>query len=82
MTDACIIRPARPDDLGALPCIERAAAAQFHTTPYAYLADDSPVSADGILCTGDLNERQPDHPNIQYRTGTSQGKPVRSRFSR
>jgi GNAT superfamily N-acetyltransferase len=46
MTDVFIIRPARPDDLAALPVIERAAAAQFHTTPYAYLADDDPVSAE------------------------------------
>jgi GNAT superfamily N-acetyltransferase len=46
MTDACIIRPARPDDLQALPVIERAAAAQFRTTAYAYLADDSLVSAE------------------------------------
>ncbi len=46
MTDACIIRPARPDDLQSLPLIERAAAAQFRTTPYADLADDGPVSAE------------------------------------
>ncbi len=41
-----IIRPARPHDLQALPLIERAAAAIFRTTPYAYLADDDPVSAE------------------------------------
>ena len=41
-----IIRPARPHDLQALPLIERAAAAIFCTTPYAYLADDDPVSAE------------------------------------
>jgi hypothetical protein len=46
MTDACIIRPARPDDLAALPLIERAAAAIFRSTPYAYLADDDPVSSE------------------------------------
>jgi hypothetical protein len=40
MTDHVDIRPARPDDLPALPVIERAAAAQFRATPYAYLADD------------------------------------------
>jgi len=41
-----IIRPARPHDLQALPLIERAAAAIFRTTPYAYLADDDPISAE------------------------------------
>jgi GNAT superfamily N-acetyltransferase len=41
-----IIQPARPHDLQALPLIERAAAAIFRTTPYAYLADDDPVSAE------------------------------------
>ena len=46
MSDAVIIRTARPDDLQALPLIERAAAAQFRTTPYAYLADDDLVSAE------------------------------------
>jgi len=46
MTTVFIIRPARPDDLAALPLIERAAAAQFRATPYAYLADDDPVSAE------------------------------------
>lgn len=45
MNDA-VIRPARPDDLPALPLIERAAAAIFRTTPYAYLADDDLVSAE------------------------------------
>jgi hypothetical protein len=40
MTDACIIRPARLDDLAVLPAIEHAAAAHFRTTPYAYLADE------------------------------------------
>jgi GNAT superfamily N-acetyltransferase len=40
------IRPARPDDLQALPLIERAAATIFRSTPYAYLADDDPVSAE------------------------------------
>jgi GNAT superfamily N-acetyltransferase len=46
MTDTGIIRAARQDDLAALPVIERAAAAVFRTTPYAYLADDDLVSAD------------------------------------
>jgi GNAT superfamily N-acetyltransferase len=45
MTHAVTIRSARPDDLHALPLIERAAAAIFRSTPYAYLADDDPVSA-------------------------------------
>jgi GNAT superfamily N-acetyltransferase len=46
MTQAVTIRSARPDDLQALPLIERAAAAIFGTTPYSYLADDDPVSAE------------------------------------
>jgi len=46
MTDTGSIRAARQDDLAALPVIERAAAAVFRTTPYAYLADDDLVSAD------------------------------------
>jgi GNAT superfamily N-acetyltransferase len=46
MNDDVIIRPAHPDDLQALPVIERAAAAIFRTTPYAYLADDDLVSAE------------------------------------
>src|SRR5262245_47931245 len=46
MTDTFRIRPARPDDLQALPLIELAAAAVFRATPYAYLADDDPVSAE------------------------------------
>jgi GNAT superfamily N-acetyltransferase len=33
------IRPARPDDLPALPAIERAAASLFRTTPFAFMAD-------------------------------------------
>jgi GNAT superfamily N-acetyltransferase len=33
------IRPARPDDLAALPAIERAAASLFHATPFAFVAD-------------------------------------------
>ncbi len=37
--DAYIIRDARPDDLPHFPTIERAAAAQFQATPYAFLAD-------------------------------------------
>jgi GNAT superfamily N-acetyltransferase len=45
MTDAFLIRSARPDDLAMLPVIEHAAAVHFRTTPYAYLADDDPVSA-------------------------------------
>jgi len=48
MTDAYIIRPARPDDLAALPVIEHAAAAHFRTTPYAYLADE-PLSDEADL---------------------------------
>lgn len=45
-TEPYAIRPARPDDLAALPIIERAAAELFRDTPYAYLADDGLVSAD------------------------------------
>jgi GNAT superfamily N-acetyltransferase len=45
MTDRSAIRPVRPDELPALPLIERAAAALFRATPYAYLADDDLVSA-------------------------------------
>ncbi|MEZ4709250.1 MAG: GNAT family N-acetyltransferase [Caldilineaceae bacterium] len=41
-----IIRRARPSDLALLPAIERAAAAQFRTTPYANLADDDLISAE------------------------------------
>jgi GNAT superfamily N-acetyltransferase len=48
MTNAYIIRPARPDDLAALPVIEHAAAAHFRTTPYAYLADE-PLSDEADL---------------------------------
>jgi GNAT superfamily N-acetyltransferase len=48
MTDSYAIRVARPDDLAALPIIERAAAAVFRTTPYAHLADDDLVSADEV----------------------------------
>jgi len=44
MTDSYTIRVARPDDLAALPIIERAAATLFRTTPFAYLADDDLVS--------------------------------------
>lgn len=41
MTDApsYTIRPARPDDLPALPAIERAAASIFRDTPFAFVAD-------------------------------------------
>jgi GNAT superfamily N-acetyltransferase len=41
MTDerSYAIRPARPDDLPALPAIERAAASVFRTTPFAFVAD-------------------------------------------
>jgi GNAT superfamily N-acetyltransferase len=46
MTDSYTIRVARPDDLAVLPVIERAAAAVFRTTPYAYLADDDLVTAE------------------------------------
>ncbi len=45
-TEPYAIRPARPDDLAALPIIERAAAGLFRDTPYAYLADDGLVSTD------------------------------------
>jgi GNAT superfamily N-acetyltransferase len=45
-TEPYPIRPACPQDLAALPIIERAAAAQFRATPYAYLADDDLVSTD------------------------------------
>jgi GNAT superfamily N-acetyltransferase len=48
MTDADIIRPARPNDLAALPSIEHAAAIHFRTTPYAYLADE-PLSDEADL---------------------------------
>ncbi len=33
------IRPAHPDDLPALPAIERAAASLFRATPFAFVAD-------------------------------------------
>jgi GNAT superfamily N-acetyltransferase len=46
MTNTYAIRVARQDDLAILPVIERAAAAVFRTTPYAYLADDDLVSAE------------------------------------
>ena len=46
MPDSYAIRIARPDDLAALPVIERAATAVFRTTPYAYLADDDLISAE------------------------------------
>src|SRR5215218_939202 len=46
MTDTYTIRVARQDDLAILPIIERAAAAVFRATPYAYLADDDLVSAE------------------------------------
>jgi GNAT superfamily N-acetyltransferase len=39
MIDAVIIRTARPDDLQALPVIERAAAALFRATSYPEMAD-------------------------------------------
>jgi GNAT superfamily N-acetyltransferase len=47
-TDAVPIRPARPDDLAALPAIERAATAVFRATPYAYLADDEGMVSDHV----------------------------------
>ncbi len=40
------IRDGRSDDLPILPTIERAAAAQFQTTPYAFLADADLVSTE------------------------------------
>jgi len=40
MTEHALIRPARADDLAALPRIEHAAAVHFRTTPYADLADE------------------------------------------
>jgi hypothetical protein len=46
MTDTYAIRVARQEDLAILPGIERAAAAIFRATPYAYLADDDPVTAE------------------------------------
>ena len=46
MTESSPIRVARQDDLAVLPVIERAAAAVFRATPYAYLADDDPVTAE------------------------------------
>lgn len=46
MTDTYAIRAARQEDLTVLPGIERAAAAVFRATPYAYLADDGLVSAE------------------------------------
>jgi GNAT superfamily N-acetyltransferase len=45
-TEPYAIRAVRPDDLAALPAIERAAATHFRATPYAALADDDPVSAE------------------------------------
>ena len=43
--DLYSIRYGRSDDLPHLPTIERAAAAQFQATPYAFLADADLVSA-------------------------------------
>jgi GNAT superfamily N-acetyltransferase len=43
-----VIRPARPDDLPLLPDVERAAAAQFRATPYAYLAEDDYLVSDDV----------------------------------
>ncbi len=64
-TDPYVIRFARPQDLAALPVIERAAAAQFRATPYSWLADDdSLVSTDIDLEHEDvwLMVDQEDHP--------------------
>jgi GNAT superfamily N-acetyltransferase len=44
-SDPYPIRRARPDDLAALPAIERAAAAQFQVTPYPAMADADLTSA-------------------------------------
>jgi GNAT superfamily N-acetyltransferase len=46
MTESYAIRVARQDDLAILPVIEQAAAAVFRATPYAYLADHDPVTAE------------------------------------
>lgn len=46
MTEHALIRIARPDELAALPRIERAAAAQFRATPYPEMADADLVSAE------------------------------------
>ncbi len=48
-TDRYMIRSARPQDLAALPNIERAAAAQFRATPYPWLAEDD------YLVSGDVD---------------------------
>jgi GNAT superfamily N-acetyltransferase len=48
MTEHALIRPARPDDLAALPLIEHAAAVHFRATPYADLADE-PLSDEADL---------------------------------
>ncbi|HEY8600797.1 MAG TPA: GNAT family N-acetyltransferase [Thermomicrobiales bacterium] len=47
IADAYTIRRAQPAELGQLPAIERAAAAQFRATPFAALAD-APLSAEEI----------------------------------
>jgi GNAT superfamily N-acetyltransferase len=44
---AYTIRPARPDDLPALPAIERAAASLFRATPFAFIAD-FPLASESI----------------------------------
>jgi GNAT superfamily N-acetyltransferase len=41
------IRPARADDLPALPAIERAAASRFRATPFAFVAD-YPLASEAI----------------------------------
>ncbi len=49
MTDGhnYVIRPARPNDLPALPAIERAAASIFRATPFAFVAD-FPLASEAI----------------------------------
>ena len=62
---AYTVRRARPDELGQLPAIERAAAAQFRTTQFAALAD-APLSAEEI---------DPAHDQIWVAV-TAAGEPV------
>jgi hypothetical protein len=43
-----IIRQVTPDDLPKLPIIEQAAAMQFRTTPYPFIAEDDDLISAGI----------------------------------
>lgn len=59
------IRPARPDDLPALPAIERAAASIFRTTQFAFVTD-FPLASEAL---------HPDHEQIWVAV-TADDRPV------